>query len=338
MHILFKKLRILSTIIAMLATTLPTVPALAAPELLRLPEGITVSPSEFLPLDTTGNQNYPEAQITARQAQILYPFGLASHMAHSYKLNRSNPIDHHWNFDRLNFLELTPLDTQLIPTTTFELFNPKTGRFEHEASGLQARGLLHKPSNTLILGFAGTDFDLGQRSRATLYSSTLIAWNYQNPMLNEAAQLCQQLLESDQYDQIILTGSSLGGAVAQYAAIACDLPVVAFNSLALSKELRTNAINFGAQMTYELDKTLEEHKDNLILAKIKGEFLNNNKWLGGYALQNPHPVGVPSYIIPPANKKLNMLKRHWTPAVVAGLEKMAGYHFPLWTKEREQEL
>lgn len=338
MSTLFKKTHNLLLFIAILATTFSNL-SVAAPELLRLPEGIESS-SEFLTLDTLDSQQqrqkHPGVLITADQARLLYPYALASYMVHCYKLNRSDPYIHHWNFDRLDFLKLTPLNKLSIPPVTEALFNAKTGRFEHQDSGLCVRGLLHENSKTLILGFAGTDFDFGQRSRASIYSFSLIIWSINSSMLNEAAHLCQQLQESGEYEHIILTGSSLGGAVAQYAGIACDLPVVVFNSLALSKTLRTQALTANTQISDGLDKTLTEHKNNLILAKVHGEFLNNNKWLGGYVLQNSHPLGVPVHVIPPSNKKQNMIERHMPHAILAGLEKMAEYHFPMLIDDDSQ--
>lgn len=340
MSILSKKPHIPLLFIAILATTFPSL-SVAAPELLRLPEGVESS-SEFLTLDTLDSQQqqkYPEVLITADQAKFLYPYALASYMAHCYRLNWSDPNIHDWYFDRLDFLKLTPLNEQSIPPVTEALFNAKTGRFEHQGSGLQARGLLHESSKTLILGFAGTDFDLGQRSRASICSSSLIIWSIHSLMLNEAAHLCQQLQESGEYEHIILTGSSLGGAVAQYAGLACDLPVVVFNSLALSKTLRTQAIKAQTQISDDsddLEKALTEHKNNLILAKVHGEFLNNNQWLGGYVFQNSHPLGVPVHVIPPSNKKQSMIERHMPHAILAGLEKMAGYYFPMLIEDDSQ--
>ena len=341
MSILFKKPHIPLLFIAILATTFPSL-SVAAPELLRLPDGVESS-SEFLTLDTLDSQQqrqkHPEVLITADQAKFLYPYALASYMAHCYRLNRSDPNIHDWYFDRLDFFKLTPLNELSTPPLTEALLNAKTGRFEHQDSGLQARGLLHESSKTLILGFAGTDFDLGQRSRASICSSSLIIWSINSSILNEAAHLCQQLQESGEYEHIILTGSSLGGAVAQYAGIACDLPVVAFNSLALSKTLRTQAIKAQTQISDDsddLEKALTKYKNNLILAKVHGEFLNNNQWLGGYVFQNSHPLGVPVHVIPPSNKKQSMIERHMPHAILAGLEKMAGYHFPMLIEDDSQ--
>ncbi len=315
--------RILSVFAFMLVTTLSVSPVFGSPALLHLPLGKFTPPTEFFVFADRGIRN-PKAITTSRQAEILYPYALASHMAHSYKLARSKAKDHHWNFDRLNFLELTPIDERMIPSSCKHLFKTKTQRFEHHRSGLQARGFLHKPTRTLILAFAGTDFDLGHRSRTTLFSSTKIVWSYQARMLDEAHKLCRELRESERYAHIILTGSSLGGAVAQYAGLACDLPAIAFNSLALSKELRSTALR-----ARHSDANTSTAASGLILAQIEGEVLNGTSW-SSHLLQNPHPAGVPIFMIAPANPHLSMLKRHSTSAVVAGLEKLAGYHFPLW--------
>ena len=117
MSILFKKPHILLLFIAILATTFPSL-SVAAPELLRLPDGVESS-SEFLTLDTLDSQQqrqkHPEVLITTDQAKFLYPYALASYMAHCYKLNRSDPNSHDWYFDRLDFLKLTPLNELSTP-------------------------------------------------------------------------------------------------------------------------------------------------------------------------------------------------------------------------------
>lgn len=315
--------RILPVFAFMLVSTLTVSPVFGSPSLLYLPQGEFTPPTEFFVFADRTSRN-PTATTNMRQAEILYPYALASHMAHSYKLVRSKKRDHHWNFDRLNFLQLTPLNEQTIPKPCRSIFKASTQRFEHHSSGLQARGFLHAPTRTLILAFAGSDFDLGYRSRTTLLSSTKIVWSYHSRILDEAQKLCQELQESEHYERIILTGSSLGGAVAQYAGLACDLPVVAFNSLALSKELRGLAIRARHN-----EETSTTPASGLILAQIEGEVLNSTSW-SSYLLQNPHPAGVPIFMIAPANPRLNMLKRHTTSALVAGLEKLTGYHFPLW--------
>ncbi len=316
-----------------LAMLLISTPASADPNIIALPAGESVQNKNLFtapsPLASTNSQQ----NINQRQAQILYPYALASLMAHSYKLNRSDRSQTQMNFERLKFLKLEPLTIGDLATEESKkhFHNNESQRFSHKGSGLQARAFIHRKSGTVIVAFAGTDFERSYRSAVTISAAVKISWGYRHRILTEARHLCARLQNLPDIKQIILTGLSLGGAVAQYAGIACDLPVVAFNSLALPKILRQDAYRLGSTLRKEknesITQALDQHLQQTIFAEVEGEYLNNKETWGNWLIQNPHPEGAMIFTIPPAREEESHRNRHWAPQLVDALEKASRYQF-----------
>ncbi|WP_281646602.1 hypothetical protein [Parendozoicomonas sp. Alg238-R29] len=324
-------MRITNQLTTILLALVISLPVFASQSILHLPGGYFFTPATLVGTPATDEDN-PKINIDKLQAKALYPYALASHMAHSYKLERSKPADHHWNFDRLEFLKLEQIKAIDLPVSASKTFKPRvTKRFEHSHSGLQARGFIHRPTSTVILAFAGTDFDATYRSAVTISASSQIAYGFRHQILTEARRLCRHLKNTPSIKSIVLTGSSLGGAVAQYAGLACNVPAVAFNSLELPDSLRRDAIYHRSKENLTEETATEAintyNKNWLILAEVEGEYLNNKSTWGNTLFQNPHPEGVPVYVIPANTTKLSIKKRHWTPALVDSIEKASNYQF-----------
>ncbi len=285
--------------------------------------------SPYSPDNATSDTRNPEITVDSNLAEFLYPYALTSLLAYSYKLEHSNPQRSQWNIDRLEHQQLKPLTASELLTTGIEThFNQKTGRFEGRSSGLQARGLIHTPTDTLILGFAGTVFEANYRSLVTMMASFKISQNYEPEILHEAAYLCKSLNESRRFKRIVLTGSSLGGAIAQYASLACGSQAIVFNTLTLPEKLRLKAVLSRNQIDRApVHRILKDHEKTLIVSKVQGESLNTLSSWSHYFFQSSLPKGVPVFVIPSANPTSSPISQHWAPAIVNALEKQAGYYF-----------
>ena len=300
-------------------------PAGSSPAPEGLSQGNSTTSSSY---DLIGEVRNPEITVDQDEARHLYPYGLASTLAYSYKLERSDPQKTRWNFARLEHQKLKPVTISDIPVNASKLFKLKTGRFEDKSSGLQARGFIHTPTDTLILAFAGTDFEATYRSLVTASASVQIAWGYEPEILHEAASLCKNLKEGGRYKRIVLTGSSLGGAVAQYASLACGSQAIVFNTLALPENLRHNAAYSRSQIDQiPVDEVIKAHEKTLILSEVEKEVLNNEETWGHYIMQNDLPKDMSVFVIPSANRTSSTTSRHWAPAVIEAIEKRAGYDF-----------
>ena len=303
------------------ATLLLSLPILGSPTIITLPDNQTAQIKDlrkYTPESKIGN---PLRSITPTEAQALYPYALASRLAHTPRFKT-------FIQERLAFLGLKTATYNDIPEQALKYFDTDTGYLSHWPSGLQARLFLHEKSKTAILAFAGTDFSFSSRSPITMSAAAQIAVGSQAWILEKGRRLCILIKDSPKVNQIIVTGISLGGAVAQFTGIACDAPAIAFNSLALDKSLQLRALRPAPsiEVPEELaEKTLITHTRQLIIAHIEDESLNNPDSPINWALQNEHPQGLTILTIPPENKKLNSRGRHWASPLMKAMEKHAGY-------------
>ena len=304
-----------------LAALLFSLPSFGNPVITTLPNNQSVEIRElreYKPKSETGN---PLRSITSEEARTLYPYALASRLAHTPRFKG-------FIQERLAFLGLKPAEYGDIPEKALPYFERETGYLSHWASGLQARLFLHEKSKTAILAFAGTDFSFSSRSPITMSAAAQIAVGSKAWILDKGRRLCVLIKDSPKVEQIILTGTSLGGAVAQYTGIACNAPVIAFNSLALEKGLRLRALRPAPSIDVpeELaEKMLTTHTQQLIIAHIEDESLNNPDSPFNWALQNAHPQGLTILTFPPEDKNLNNRGRHWASPLMKAMEKHAGY-------------
>ncbi|MCL6269474.1 hypothetical protein M3P05_05910 [Sansalvadorimonas sp. 2012CJ34-2] len=267
--------------------------------------------------------------ISPQKAKSLTPYAFASQLAHTYKLNGKSEKSIATRNKMLGY-EMTPVDSKDLPEPIKYLFiQDETQRF-WSYSGLQARAFYHHNKKNIVLAFAGTDFHpLMYRSYATAGTANLIAYGYSTPMLTQASALCRAFKEIPEVENIIVTGNSLGGAVAHYAGLACGAKTIAFNSLALPENLRQQAIldyinyhsiedSFSIDPSYRSELSNAGTPKQLELIEVEGEALNNTK--GMWIIQGQHPKNTPIQIVPSHDKKLGSVGRHWAPAVIKSLE------------------
>lgn len=270
--------------------------------------------TEFL--NTTING---EPQRTAKQKDLeaLYPYAAASYFSYRFKVPSTKTNGEkeliEARLNKMGYRNATPVDvpTEWIINGTFEVKAGADRIYDFANSGLKARVFINDRSEQtkVIIAFTGTEFDSATSILNALQTQMGVGYGYmaqylmlpylgevqplQVPMLRKALEITLDIQKKYGKAKIELTGSSLGGAIAQFVAHYTELNAVVFNSLALNPAIKS-------QMALDLPN-MKADADLITHAYVEGELLN-----GGYTssfIQGTIPyllgsIEVQSQVIP----------------------------------------
>ncbi|WP_217589261.1 Mbeg1-like protein [Lentibacillus saliphilus] len=94
-----------------------------------------------------------------------------------------------------------------------------------DGSGFHARTYENKEDHTIVVAFGGTEMELKDYA-----SDAAIAFGYNMEQYDEAIDYVDDMMKRYPDHKIVVTGHSLGGALAQYTSINTQIPAVTFNS------------------------------------------------------------------------------------------------------------
>ncbi|MUV39209.1 hypothetical protein JNUCC1_03082 [Lentibacillus sp. JNUCC-1] len=94
----------------------------------------------------------------------------------------------------------------------------------NDDSGFHARAFNQAEEGTIVVSFAGTE-DLQDG-----ITDAALAFGYGSKQFEEAAEYVEELIEQYPGHQIVLTGHSLGGAIAQYTSLNTNVPAITWNA------------------------------------------------------------------------------------------------------------
>ncbi|WP_062264969.1 hypothetical protein [Endozoicomonas arenosclerae] len=308
------------------------------------------------------NVRFMEEEVARMAAQIkfkhqletLYPYAFASYLSYRYKAHSDSAGVKEALEDRLTQIHYRNAEKEDVPEKwlqqgLFETKNEANRVYDKKDSGLKARVFIHTSQKKILIAFTGTEFDnansmmnaawthggygYGYLAQATSYLTGFITGRdyspYEVPMLRKALELTIDLYDEykdRQYD-IELTGTSLGGAIAQYVSFKTRLKAVVFNSLALN-----SAIYWQVQ-NEEPDLKPEEL---ITHAYLEGELLNDTTQ--GYFIQGPFhylyaqgsmPVEGLEIPAPASEKSLHGIGQFWSRHAATGLLNAIEAHMKL---------
>ncbi|OED49952.1 hypothetical protein ACH42_01545 [Endozoicomonas sp. (ex Bugula neritina AB1)] len=221
--------------------------------------------------------NYNNTAIaTTEEMEKLYPYALISYFSEMHKVDSSN----------LNKKEALNARVDILAASGYQSFTQKSElpsmwqkdfkedvrqRYISSKTALQARLYKNTQNKTITIAIAGTNF----KSPTSIGSAISLAHGYVSGTASEALQLTQDIQKENPEYRIILTGSSQGGAIAQYVvANTAETTAVVFNSLGLHPSLATNLTD-----------------NNLTHLFVEGEALSEGTYhMAGQYIQNVLPV------------------------------------------------
>ena len=221
----------------------------------------------------------------------LYPYAVANMLVHNHSIKKIKQ-------DTLKQFKIEPIKKEDIPFEAQEWFFEINGIGIFAGPGLQATGIINKKEKILILAFSGLDFADGSTlidnankiamdifdddsgdddsgddaDAAEKEPSTINA----NNVMNWGQELCNALKKSDPtiYTKIVLTGTTVGGAVAEYVSLTCDVEAIVFNTLPLPGRLRIKATEHGSNHRNISKDILTNHRIALKSVKFEACFLS----------------------------------------------------------------
>ncbi|KEQ18987.1 hypothetical protein GZ78_02790 [Endozoicomonas numazuensis] len=284
-----------------------------------------------------------------RQLETLYPYAFASYLSYRFKAHSDTAGVQEALADRLSRIQYRnalkgDVPEKWLTQGLFETKNDANRIYDQKDSGLKARVFFHSSQKKILIAFTGTEFDCpnsianavwthggygyGYLAQATSYLASFITDGgyspFEVPMLRKALELTVDLYERYPDHTFELTGSSLGGAIAQYVSFKTRFKAVVFNSLALN-----SAIYWQVQ-NEEPDLKPEEL---ITHAYLNGELLNGS--IQSYFIQGPAhsvyaqgrmPVEGLEIPIPSSEKSLYGMGQFWSRHSATGLLKAIEAH------------
>ncbi|MGI9282298.1 MAG: hypothetical protein ACR2PX_22085 [Endozoicomonas sp.] len=293
------------------------------------------------------------AQVTFnRQLEALYPYAFASYLSYRYKAHSDTAGMKEALENRLTRIQYrnavkTDVPEKWLTQGLFETKNDANRIYDRKDSGLKARVFFHTSEKKVLIAFTGTEFDspnsvanavwtqggygYGYLAQITSYLSSFITGRgyspLEVPMLRKALEITVDLYARYPDHEFELTGTSLGGAIAQYVSFLTRFKATVFNSLALN-----SAIYWQIQ-NEEPDLKPEEL---ITHAYLDGELLNDT--IEGYFIQGPAhsiyaqgsmPVEGLEIPVPSSEKSLHGMGQFWSRHSANGLLKAIEAHIQL---------
>ncbi|GAB4270300.1 MAG TPA: hypothetical protein DIU37_01665 [Opitutae bacterium] len=264
-------------------------------------------------LDTSGKQMIGE--MTPEVAQEVLPYALMAEKANKNILSESEVAGY-----RILSKEELPEGLQSW------VKDDESQRLEDleawSSSGMRARVYQSLGTGDIVLSFVGTESSpLNGSRRASdwwrmiynLMSSPYQAAGGIPKIYTQAAEWTELLQKHFPANNIILTGLSLGGGLAQFAGLFNEVPVYAFNSVGLG--CGTKRI---LREHYETQELLDTAALNLIThINVEGESLSDG-WVLTYIVKRDQLGKI--YKIPCYSDQLSGLQRHRGVAAIKSLE------------------
>ena len=196
------------------------------------------------------------------------------------------------------------------------------GDFENTSFGNDMRAALYTDGNGhYVLAFAGTDS-----------VSDALTDVYQGVGLDtrqyEQGRSLAESLKAEYGDNLVMTGHSLGGGVASYAALATDSPAVTFNAAGLS-DANMEGVGLdwqaGRQQVAESGQVRAYHVESDVLTNTQEEF-DDIPDAVGTPITIANPIEQPSdwlWVLPPTAavaQGAHAVDMHLMDSVLAGME------------------
>lgn len=172
------------------------------------------------------------------------------------------------------------------------IYNERTGLIK-TAEGLKAM-LFLGPGNKIIISFAGTEGRYGKSG--TRLTRGMVA-NFEQNVLGKVPKIYSQsknlvsILYEKFRDELVLTGFSQGGALAQYAGLSvpnATIPIMTFNSAGL-------AFGLLRELIHSDPSVIEKAKRSANNVSLEGELVDSllRTGIGGVHLGNLHQIPIP---------------------------------------------
>ncbi|WP_257253678.1 MULTISPECIES: hypothetical protein [unclassified Endozoicomonas] len=292
--------------------------------------------------DSTQRYINSPAEKFKHRLEALYPYAFASYLSYRFRTASDRAGVKEALEDRLTHIQYrnavkTDVPEKWLTQGVFDTRYDANRIYDREDSGLKARVFLHTSEKKILIAFTGTEFDsLNSLTNAawtqggygygyltqiiSYFSSFITAGDYfplEVPMLRRALELTVDLYEHYPDHEFELTGSSLGGAIAQYVSFKTRFKAVVFNSLALNSAIYWHIQNEEPDLK---PKALITH------AYLNGELLNDT--LQGLFIQGPAhaiyaqgslPVEGLEIPVPASEKSLHGLGQFWSRHTASGL-------------------
>ncbi|MGI9274539.1 MAG: hypothetical protein ACR2PT_06760 [Endozoicomonas sp.] len=267
-------------------------------------------------------------------AKSYYPYALTSYLAHKHKLttgkdNHANPAVEErlalHGYRNITATELPPSWRVKNKGGVYEAKNGTHRIYDKNGTNLYGRVFINDDSNKIIIAFAGTEFNpqkYGWRIASTLSTSFMAAFAsiFANgkdiAMMTKAVKVTKDIANQFPGYQVELSGSSLGGAIAQFVSLETGYSARVFNSLALNNTILEH---FKLWHPDHNPETLISH------VYLAGELLNDSYDLTSYLVQGKMPVkgyklDVPSEVSAQIDGYLTGWSRHWAGSVLKVME------------------
>ncbi|WP_216602304.1 hypothetical protein [Vibrio pectenicida] len=236
----------------------------------------------------------PDLQFTSKEEQQIIDKSTSEYVLRYAKLSQgafvsvANVKNTQDGFRRIsteeaNFIQSSHKSTEsqsisFPPYIDVDSKNNEQLKYIDKHTGLMATVLMpiDEQDNHVVLAFAGTDTRSsikGRTERGVINSSS--AYNQINGQIpddfKQAEILAQAIKSAYPEKQLIVTGTSLGGGLAQYAAMLTDSKAYAFNALGLGKGSLEHIIQKRQfESLEELNKAAEE---KIVNVNLEGEAL-----------------------------------------------------------------
>ena len=333
----FTQLFVSTAILLITVTRLVTAaPVPVAADSQQFLPSVTNTDYQQVPNSTKADTQYSGEAADFTDKQLIfsnYPYALTSYLAHKHKLTSSNTEKQAAVDNRLALhgyknitAEELPLSWQGKGNKVYQTKGDTHSIYNKGETNLYGRVFINDQSQKIIVAFAGTEFNAlkyGWRVSSTLYTSFMASYASffkgpeQIPMMQKAVKVTRDIAEKFPGYEVELSGSSLGGGIAQFVALETGYSARVFNSLALSDTIYSH-----------FAETKPDHKPEDLITHVylAGELLNDSYDPTSYLIQGHMPVAghrieVPSQVSAEIDSSVfTGWSRHWAGSVLKVME------------------